>query len=104
MKASDLLIRCYAEEEKTGLWVAVCLDFNLAAQADSYPEVKQKLESMISSYVTEALTIDIEYADQLLSRKAPLSTWLKYYYIKTSHFIHDNKHFAFYGILPMRPI
>jgi predicted RNase H-like HicB family nuclease len=50
MKSNDLILKCYAEQEE-GVWVAVCLDFNLAAQADSYQEVKAKLESMISFYV-----------------------------------------------------
>jgi predicted RNase H-like HicB family nuclease len=102
MKSKDLILKCYAEQED-GVWVAVCLDFNLAAQADSYQEVKEKLESMISSYVREALTIDVAYADQLLSRRAPLSSWIKYYSIIIRNTIHENKHFVFNEIMPMRP-
>jgi predicted RNase H-like HicB family nuclease len=109
MKSNDLILKCYAEQEE-GVWVAVCLDFNLAAQADSYQEVKAKLESMISFYVKEALTIDVAYADQLLNRRAPLTSWIKYYSIVLRNFIHEyihialnNKHFTFNEIIPMRP-
>jgi hypothetical protein len=58
---------------------------------------------MISFYVREALTIDIAYADQLLSRRAPLSSWIKYYSIFLRNAIHKNKHFVFNKIMPMRP-
>jgi predicted RNase H-like HicB family nuclease len=102
MKSNDLILKCYAEQEE-GVWVAVCLDFNLAAQADSYQEVKAKLESMISFYVREALTIDIAYADQLLSRRAPLSSWIKYYSIVLRNAIQEDKHFVFNKMMPMRP-
>jgi predicted RNase H-like HicB family nuclease len=102
MKSNNLILKCYAEQEE-GVWVAVCLDFNLAAQADSYQEVKAKLESMIAFYVREALTTDIAYADQLLNRRSPLSAWVKYYSIKLLNVIRENNHFVFNEIMPMRP-
>ncbi len=73
-------LRCFIKQEKNSQWVAVCIDLNLAAQTDSSNEAKQKLEAMIKSYVTEALTIDKNYAEQLLSRKAPFSLILEYYF------------------------
>jgi hypothetical protein len=60
--------------------VAVCIDLSLAAQADSMKEAIQKLESMIDTYVNEALSIHKDYAHQLLTRKAPLSQMLTYYH------------------------
>ncbi|MDD2724937.1 MAG: DUF1902 domain-containing protein [Methylovulum sp.] len=82
MTPNQLIIKCYAEQE-ADCWVAVCLDFNLAAQGDSFEEVKTKLEAMIAEYVFDALAgEDKPYAAQLLSRRAPLSSWLKYYFIK----------------------
>lgn len=102
MKSSELILRCYAKEEE-GAWVAVCLDLNLAAQADSVDEAKQKLLSMIESYVTEALTTDSRYADQLLTRKAPWAEWVKYYYFCAKTALHQNSQIAFNEVMPLRP-
>ena len=67
MKANELILRCYGE--KIGdTWQAFCIDLNLAAQGDSFPEVKAKLNQQIYSYVYDALVgEDKEYADQLLN-------------------------------------
>lgn len=46
----ELIVKCYSEQDGV-CWVAVCLDFNLAAQGDSFEEVKIKLEAMITEYV-----------------------------------------------------
>ena len=73
------LLRCYIKQEQDQ-WIAVCIDLNLATQADSSNEAKQKLEAMIKSYVTEAFTIYKNYAEQLLSLKAPFSLILEYYF------------------------
>ncbi len=82
MKATELVLRCYAEQVGTQ-WQAVCLDLTLAAQADSFDEVRRKLESIICEYVHDAVVgQDREYAGELLVRRAPLKDWLKYYQIK----------------------
>jgi predicted RNase H-like HicB family nuclease len=73
------ILRCYAKKEQSH-WVAVCIDLSLAAQADSPKEAIEKLEAMIKTYVDEALTIHKDYADQLLTRKAPLSQLITYYH------------------------
>lgn len=79
MRTKDLVLRCYAVQKK-GAWEVFCLDFSLAAQADTLQEAKAKLEEMIKEYVFDALIgEDKEYADQLLHRSAPFSEWLKYY-------------------------
>jgi predicted RNase H-like HicB family nuclease len=65
MNPKQLIIKCYAKQEE-GVWVAVCLDFNLAAQGDSFDEAKAKIESMIAEYVYDALAgNDTTYAPQL---------------------------------------
>jgi len=80
MKINTLILRCYARYHE-GQWIAFCLDFDLAAQADTFEQAKTKLESMIKEYVFDALVgEDKGYAEQLLTRKAPLFEWLKYYY------------------------
>jgi hypothetical protein len=75
----SLLVRCFAVEE-AGQWQAFSLQFGLAAQADSFPEAKQKLESMIDSYLFDALAgEDRKHASELLARRAPASVYLRYY-------------------------
>jgi hypothetical protein len=66
-------------ELKDGQWQAFSLEFGLAAQGDSLTEVKRKLESMIVSYVKEALGEDKQHAYQLLTRRAGWQTYAKYY-------------------------
>jgi hypothetical protein len=71
MKPTQLLLRCYAE--KVGdQWQAFCLDLSLAAQGDTFAEVKDKLDAMIAQYVYDALVgDDREYAHQLLTQTRP---------------------------------
>ena len=44
-------------------------------------EVKRKLEEQIAFYVGEALQ-DKEYGNQLLGRRAPVTQWPEYYFIR----------------------
>jgi predicted RNase H-like HicB family nuclease len=105
MKSEQLVLRCYAENKKE-YWQVFCLDLTLAAQGDTFEEAKEKLESMICSYVSEALTEDKDYADQLLSRPAPLNYWAKYYFYavmcKTGAFNNGMKQ-LFKETLPLIP-
>jgi ferric iron reductase protein FhuF len=101
MKTTELVLKCYIDREE-GSWVAVCLDFNLATQAESQHDAKQKLEAMIHSYVSEALTNDREYADQLLTRKAPLSLWARYYFIALMSLLHKDHRSTFSEVMPLR--
>jgi hypothetical protein len=82
MRIDDIVLRCYAERERDGSWFAICLDLNLAVQADSPKEAKAKLHAQIAQYVREAFTSDKEYIGDLLPRKAPLSFFLRYYFIR----------------------
>ena len=62
------------------MWVAVCLDLSLAAQADTLGEVRRKLEAQIREYVFDAVVgQDHSHAGVLLRRRAPLQDWLKYW-------------------------
>lgn len=74
----QLTVRCFAEH-KDGQWQAFSLELGLAAQGDSFPEVKRKLESMIVSYVQDALGEDREYALGLLTRRATWQVFAKYH-------------------------
>jgi hypothetical protein len=77
-----LVIRCLAER-KGDQWQAFSLEFGLAAQGDSLPEVKSKLVYMIQTYVTDALIgEDRAHAFELMNRKATWPIYLKYYWTK----------------------
>lgn len=103
MTPKQLIVKCYAEQEGHD-WVAVCLDFNLAAQGDSFEEVKIKLESMINDYVYDALVgEDRRYAAQLLSRRAPLSLWIKYGFIKLKITLWHGAGKVFDEVMPLKP-
>lgn len=79
MQAKKLMLRCYAER-KDSLWLAYCLDFSLAAQADTLDEAKTKLEAQIREYVHDALAgVDRPHAPLLLTRRAPWAYWFKYW-------------------------
>lgn len=74
------ILRCMAYRQD-GVYVAVCLDLSLAAQADSIKEAKDKLEEQIKGLIAE-VKAEPQYArDLILNRKAPLSLWMKYWYI-----------------------
>jgi hypothetical protein len=80
MRAKKLLLRCYAERTDD-LWLAFCLDFSLGVQADTLDEARAKLEAQIRDYVRDALNgEDRAHAGVLLSRRAPLVYWLKYWW------------------------
>ena len=80
-----MVLRCMAYKED-GLFVAVCIDLSLAAQANTIEEAQAKLESQIMDYIEEAIN-DAEYTEQLLSRKAPLSLIWKYHLLGIQTFL-----------------
>lgn len=88
MDFAPKLVRCYAELTASGEWQALSLEFGLAAQADTYPLARKKLEAMIQSYATEACGIHKEHARELLTRKAPLFAYARYYLIKIQFRLH----------------
>ena len=91
MKPKNLLLRCYAHKQDDQ-WGAFCLDLCLAAQGDSFEEAKAKLDSMIGEYVYDATVgEDKGYAEQLLSRKAPLDQWATYYLYKVLIAVHAKR-------------
>lgn len=80
MKPKQLFLRCLADR-RDGQWQAFCLEFDLAAQAETFEEATRKLEAQIAEYVFDALAgEDSAHADQLFSRSAPLHLWARYYW------------------------
>ena len=98
MRPSELVVRCYAQK-KGEIWQAICLDLNLAVHGDDLNDVKERLAAMVDSYVYDALVgEDRAYSDQLLSRKAPVWFWVKYYWYKaanSANFAKDGLHALF---------
>jgi len=91
VRPDRLKIRCYAERQGSDIWVALCLDFDLAAQSETFHDARRKLDAMIVDYVESALVgEDREYADQLLNRRAPLRYWAKFYWFVLAHHFSRN--------------
>jgi len=103
---AKLLLRCYADRQGD-TWQAFCIDLNLAAQGDTFKEVRYKLHLQIDEYVNDALTgEDREYADQLLNRPAPFAIRAKYYYLKVLFLIkavHNDICRLFTEVMPLTP-
>ncbi len=78
----QLVVRCCGHRQKNGRYYGVCLEFNIAAEACSKEELKEKLEAMIRSYIAAVLdTGEKDSVPILMSRKAPLRDWVIYYLI-----------------------
>lgn len=78
---SDLILRCFALQ-RAGYWVAMCVDLDLAVQADCASDAKRLLNEQIARYVAEAYGEDESFAAQLLGRRAPLRYFAAYYAIR----------------------
>ena len=79
MQPSNLILRCYGYQTN-GIWSALCLDFNIAVEADTPEQLKIKMHDMIESYVETVLdTDDNASVATLMMRKAPLKDWIIYY-------------------------
>lgn len=88
MNASKLLLRFYGEREGDQ-WTVMCLDFSLAAQAETVEEAQDLLRAQIIDYLTEAIAgQDRLHGEVLLSRRAPLKYWLKFYFLRALSKMH----------------
>lgn len=97
----DLLLRCMSLR-RDGYWVAMCIDLDLAVQADTAAQARKLLTEQIRSYMADAVGTDAEHADTLLSRKAPLRYFVLFYWML---FVHASKRYKSYrSALPLVPI
>ena len=105
MRPKELVLRCYGYSDASGKWCGVCLDFNLAAEADSIADLRAKINAMIESYVEAVLdTKDAASIPLLFRRRAPLSDWLLYYLISSLTFAKRIPgKMTFNAIIPLRP-
>jgi predicted RNase H-like HicB family nuclease len=81
VRLSNLVLRCYAEQEADGTWFAICLSLNLYARGDSFEQARMKLHAVIASYLKDALTVDSQYVGDLIPRRAPLYFWVRYAFV-----------------------
>ena len=79
----------------------MCIDLDLAVQADSSAQARRLSHAQMMSLVAEAVTIDSDHASELLHRKAPLGYRVLYHLIKL---VHSTRHKqSFEAALPMVP-
>jgi len=88
-------IRCMTAKQN-GLWVAMSLDFGLAAQADNEIDATNKLNEQIKEYIIEAINQDKPFQNKLLKRKGPVSWFVIYYWTLVKIKIaHNGRHVLF---------
>ncbi|MFZ3044921.1 MAG: hypothetical protein WA151_03330 [Desulfatirhabdiaceae bacterium] len=89
MRPSNLILRCYGYRSN-GKWYGVCLDFNLAAEAVSPEDMKNKICDMIESYIETVIdTDDMDSISDLMSRRAPIKDWIIYYLFQIASGLKD---------------
>lgn len=64
------LVRCHAEG-KDGAWEAVCLDFDLAVQGETFEQVYRGLNESIEAYCEYVSALPQKERDAFWNRKAP---------------------------------
>ena len=52
-------------------WEAICVDFDIAVQGDSFNEVKAMLDEAVGSYIDDAMNEAEPVRMRLLNRRAP---------------------------------
>ncbi len=94
LKAKDLILRCYAQEDKDQSWYAICIDLNIISQGGTLKEARSKLHEMIKIYLSEAFNEDNAYFDDLIPRKAPLYFQARYYWLSLVNKLSKAAHHA----------
>lgn len=100
MQPKHLLLRCYGFY-RGGQWYGLCLDLNIAAQADTPQALRAKLAEMVESYVETVLdTDDKAGVAALLDRRAPLKDWMAYWAAALAARIQPARRLLFKQALP----
>ena len=63
-------LRCYAYADD-GSWQALCTDFDIAVEADSFQEAKESLKICIQMYLEEISELPEVERKRFLGRKSP---------------------------------
>lgn len=97
----NLLLRCIAMK-RGEYWVAMCIDLDLAAQADTLAQARKALSGQIASYISDAVGSDVDHASYLLRRRAPLRYFALYHFIRLVHATKSKR--TYESPLPMVPV
>jgi predicted RNase H-like HicB family nuclease len=68
-------LTCFASGSAVEGWEAICIDFDIAVQGESFEDVFRLMTEAIQVYVDSALAEEPSVRDRLLHRSAPW--WLK---------------------------
>ncbi len=83
IRPESLILKCYGYKFGDNPFVGVCLDLNIAVQADNQVELKRKMNDAIKSYIETVLdTDDKSSIASLIYRRAPIRDWFIYYILK----------------------
>lgn len=83
-------LRCYAHSEGAG-WEGICLDLDIAVQANSLEEVVLLLNEAVGSYIEDAKAEEAATARRLLDRRAPLGVRLRYLLAAMRHLVSGDR-------------
>lgn len=68
--AQEFTVQCYAHG-RDGDWEAICVDFDIAVQGESFDQVRQILNEAIATYVEDVFAESPETRRRLLKRRSP---------------------------------
>lgn len=99
---NNLILRCYGYRTRKGNWYGVCLNFDIAVEAEDKDHLKRKMHDVLVSYVESVKdTEDNSSIPFLLSRRSPIKDWLIYYGIRLLVFLRDfPNNFTFEDAVP----
>ncbi len=63
-------LKCYAYESN-GVWQAICTDFDISVEGDSFPEVRESLSTSIDIYFERISELQDDEQIHLLKRRSP---------------------------------
>jgi hypothetical protein len=67
----ETILSCYAVGRERDGWEAICVDFDIAVQGDSFAEVTQKLREALASFAEYVNALPAEERERFLKRRAP---------------------------------
>ena len=102
IRPEKFVLRCYGYKKRNNRWYGVCIDFNLAVEADSPEELKQKMGEIIYSYIETVIDTDDKASiPNLISRKAPIRDFVIYYVMRLAISLHKfRRNIAFKEVIP----
>lgn len=83
IKKLHIVARKGKDKMRDDVYLAICLDYDLAARGSTMEEAYSKIEEQIKSYVQAAIQTDNgRHARYLLNQRAPLIFWFQFFMTK----------------------